>query len=503
MKQSISRSKSSSQFGAISVQRLSELTSNPNRTTDASIISASELQSMRAAVAPLNPLTRSASASRQIQPHSASRRARIQQIDALKSEKNLSEEDMLKQNRDRAIVEDAAARKEEQHDDVKEMNRMMLYAKTVTVRDRQLEEKKFIQALQRQEDQRIDLEMEAERIKLIKHYDIREENQKAENARGAQVLIRQIHDRAEERQLQQDALAEEKRKLVAHMQELEQKEAEAQLKRAEEARKVKAELVEANAAAVRSKMAGKQAEIEEDKKIAEYLRKKAALDAQRESEVEQAKYEKELLISRLRAIQEREQDHQATLDALRAKRHREAKDREWRLQQLQKARKDAQSLQSLVEGRERSKQEKARRFAEQAVAEQDEYFQILEWQKEQIARDQVKEKLAREAEVLQKQALRDQIAEHAAERKAAYEAYLAEGRELERQRQEQKHRLFQIKQSKVEELNALGVPPKYQAELINKRVMVDTIHFPNEKEMAIMAAASKAHKAVTKAAASS
>ena len=154
---------------------------------------------------------------------------------------------------------------EEQHDDVKEMNRLVLYAKTVTVRDRQLEEKKFIQSHQSEEEKRMDLDMEAERIKLIKHYDIRDAHQKAENERAALVLQQQIKERAEQRLRQQDLLVEEKRQLVAHMKELERKEMEAQLKRLEEAQKVKADLVEANAAAARAKMAGKQAEIQEDK----------------------------------------------------------------------------------------------------------------------------------------------------------------------------------------------------------------------------------------------
>ena len=498
MKQQTLRMKSSSQAGSISAHRLAELTLNPSRTGDAVIISSNELQTMRNAAA---TATSSPSASRhstqQLPLLSSARKTKIQQIDSLKSKQPvLTEDDLLKQQRDRAIVEDAAARLEEQHDDVKEMNRLVLYAKTVTVRDRQLEEKKFIQSHQSEEEKRMDLDMEAERIKLIKHYDIRDAHQKAENERAALVLQQQIKERAEQRLRQQDLLVEEKRQLVAHMKELERKEMEAQLKRLEEAQKVKADLVEANAAAARAKMAGKQAEIQEDKKIAEYLRKKAVLDAQREAELEQAKYEKELQIARLRAIQERDQDHQAAADALRAKRAREAKDREWRLQQLEKARKDAETLQNLVEGRERSKREKAHRFAEQALAEQDEYFQVLEWQKEQIARDQLKEKLAREADIAHKQALRDQMAEHNAERKAAAEAYLAEGREVERQRQEQKNRLLQIKQNKLEEMIALGIPPKFQTELANKRVMVDTIHFPNEKELAIAAAASKAHAAL-------
>ena len=54
---------------------------------------------------------------------------------------------------------------DEAMDEVKNMNQMMLYSKCVTIRDAQLEEKKHIKAEAQEEERRMDLAMEIERIK--------------------------------------------------------------------------------------------------------------------------------------------------------------------------------------------------------------------------------------------------------------------------------------------------------------------------------------------------
>ena len=51
---------------------------------------------------------------------------------------------------------------DEQKDEVKNMNQMMLYSKCVTIRDAQLEEKKHIMAEAQEEERRMDLMMEIE-----------------------------------------------------------------------------------------------------------------------------------------------------------------------------------------------------------------------------------------------------------------------------------------------------------------------------------------------------
>lgn len=49
------------------------------------------------------------------------------------------------------------------------MNQMVIYAKCVTIRDKQLEEQKRLEEEYRAEEKRLDLMMEIERLKSLKY----------------------------------------------------------------------------------------------------------------------------------------------------------------------------------------------------------------------------------------------------------------------------------------------------------------------------------------------
>lgn len=424
------------------------------------------------------------------------RQTRMAQIDAARaSVKVYNEEDTRKQKFDEAILANAEYKLLEEVDDAKTMTKMSQYAKTVAVRDRQLEEKRWIQAQQADEEKRIELDMEVERVKLIKQVDQREQYARSQQLVAAKQIVSQMSERQEQRTRQKEVIEEEGRMLVAQMKEHERRDEEFRQQKIATNRKRFEETNVSNAAAARAKFLMKQEEVEEDKRIAEYLRVKAVEELKREEELERIQQLRNIEIARLQAMHQRDSDQQAALDGLRAKRHKEAKDREWRQQQLEIARKEETRRREINESRQRMREDKTRRFADQALQEQDEYYRVLEWNREQIARDQAKEEAAKERDSTQKEFLRAQISERAMERKAAHETYLAEGLEFERRRQLEKAKLNRLKQAKLEELKVLGVPDKYLAELANKKIMVDTIHYPNEKDLAKAAANSKAFAA--------
>lgn len=62
---------------------------------------------------------------------------------------------------------------DEELDDVKKMNSMALYSKVVTIRDKQLLEEKKLEAEYLEEQRRLDLMMEIERLKGLMEEDKR------------------------------------------------------------------------------------------------------------------------------------------------------------------------------------------------------------------------------------------------------------------------------------------------------------------------------------------
>jgi hypothetical protein len=95
----------------------------------------------------------------------------------------------------RHIVHRAQQMMDEGHDDVKQMNQMMLYSKVVTIRDRQLEEAKRLEQEWVEEQKRLDLMMEIERLKSLKLQEEREFKRKEAQKQGSLVIIDQIKER--------------------------------------------------------------------------------------------------------------------------------------------------------------------------------------------------------------------------------------------------------------------------------------------------------------------
>ncbi len=75
----------------------------------------------------------------------------------------------------------------------------MLYSKVVTIRDRQLEEAKRLEQEWIEEQKRLDIMMEIERLKSLKLQEEREVKRKEARKQGSLVIIDQIKERELER----------------------------------------------------------------------------------------------------------------------------------------------------------------------------------------------------------------------------------------------------------------------------------------------------------------
>lgn len=80
-------------------------------------------------------------------------------------------------------------------DDVKHMNQMVLYSKVVTIRDKQLEENKRLEVEFVEEQKKLDLMMEIERLKVLKEEEEREVRKAEARKRGREVIVDQIQER--------------------------------------------------------------------------------------------------------------------------------------------------------------------------------------------------------------------------------------------------------------------------------------------------------------------
>jgi len=198
----------------------------------------------------------------------------------------------------------------EQKDEVKHMNQMMLYAKVATVRDKQLEEKKALRETFKIQEKRKDLMMEIDRLKKIKHYDEVEREKKEDQRRKALEVVDQIKEREVERLRAQEEKEREGQDMIRAIKQVQQEEAQMALQRKHKQKLLNDDIYEANQRAIHNKQKKIDEERAEEEKIIQYNLEKAQKEADYLAEQKRIKDEKEREVQRLRELQEKVSDRQ-------------------------------------------------------------------------------------------------------------------------------------------------------------------------------------------------
>merc|ERR1719499_1193654 len=109
-----------------------------------------------------------------------------------------------------SVLERAKQMLDEDMDDVKHMNQMMLYSKVVTIRDAQIQEKRNVAQEKEEEERQLDAMMEIERLKALRMYEVREKERLESQRSGAKVIIEQIKDRQSQRMREEEQRDQER-----------------------------------------------------------------------------------------------------------------------------------------------------------------------------------------------------------------------------------------------------------------------------------------------------
>eukprot|EP00873_Tetraselmis_striata_P017571 jgi/Tetstr1/437835/TSEL_026475.t1 len=426
------------------------------------IISPEEAQAMKA---------QAEAARSQKLSHALARKERMLKMEEeRKAREPASETDRLKAEADSKILTDAQIARLEEQDDVKHMNQMQLYAKCVTIRDAQIEEKKHMMLEEEEENRRLDLMMEIERLKALEHYEERERLRALERVAGQKMLEEQIKQREQAKLMEEELMAQERAQMNVEIKRMEAEEAAARERKKQQAAMLLEEVAESNAEQIRRKKEVAEREAMEDLQIARYLAEKAARDeehAAREAAIQKAKADE---VSRLRAQQERAQDKQSEIDELRARRYQEAYEREWREKERAAAQRQQDINRDLLAAREAQQQAKLKNLADQALAERDEFNRILVANREKEYEEAAQASAQQTIRNRHKEELMNQIKANQEARKREDAAALEDGRRRAAAAQAQRYEMLRMKELKLEELKDSGVPDKYCSELQGKKI---------------------------------
>mmetsp|Transcript_15678 Transcript_15678/g.42993 ORF Transcript_15678/g.42993 Transcript_15678/m.42993 type:complete len:514 (+) Transcript_15678:255-1796(+) len=367
------------------------------------------------------------------------------------------------------VLTEAEKKLSEELDDVKRMNQMCLYAKVVTIRDAQVNEKKIIEKERQEEERRLDTIMEIERLKALKMYEERERRRAEANRLGSMVIIDQIKERERERARRLEMQDQEREAMIRQHEQMKAEELKQQIARKKVGEQLLRETALSNASQIILKQQAAQNEKEENARIQAYIRAKEKREQEQLLEQQRLKAERERETARLRAKQEKMKDKQAELDALRAKRAMEEAERAWRKKERDVVTKQLEMNAALAAAREAQKLEKERRMIELAQQEREDFGRILRVQSEADSDDRMRR--TRQLEVLSQHQddLKVQIKMNAERRKKNRLDFLTEGEETRAQMDADRIKLESIKAEKLEALHRAGVPSKYTVDLQSKR----------------------------------
>ena len=348
------------------------------------------------------------------------------------------------------------------HDDaLQAMDRMCLYAKVSTVRDKQRQEKKIMEEMYKKKEAKLDLMQEMERLKEMKRIEDRENELFKVRQQGNKVILDQIEQNKIERLKQKEIEEKERIELLKRIEKENEEEKRLNMLKAIENEKKLKESLEANRQAILAKQKRIQDEKEEDLRIEKYNIEKAIKEEQLFQEKKRLEHEKELELQKMREKQEKAQDKQAELDAIRARRALEAQGAKERQKEKEELIIKQKKIQDLLEANAKQKLDKEAQLVEEAIKEKEEFDRIIkEYQKEMEAykereRIKLKKMLDHNADI------RIQIAQKEERERLNKREILEEGRKNKQKNDIYSESIEAIRKDKIRQLREMNINEKY------------------------------------------
>merc|ERR1711915_903182 len=363
------------------------------------------------------------------------------------------------------LIKRSQQKRLEENDEIKHLNELILEAKCHAIRDAQIAEKKQLQQQTQVEENRLDAMMEIDRVQGMQQQEEIVRKRKEQRQQGAIQIMNQIQANENERELEEERKDQEAKVLIAQQRKMQMDDLADIERKKNEQRKLQAEIDIINAEHQRMKEQKHEEERLADLRVIQYQKEKDAREAAKLAAAEKARVEKELEIAKLRAAQERASDLQAERDALRAKRHEEATEREFRRKTREEAAKKKAIDQEMAIAREEQITNKRRLMAQQAARERAEFDFQLKIQQELTKKNIEQDNIRAGKQQVYAQEVRDQIKEREEERINERKQFFEETINMDRDIEQKKQQLDEVKRM---DLKDSGVPEKYVNEVARR-----------------------------------
>ena len=349
---------------------------------------------------------------------------------------------------------------------VRMMDKMCLYARISTIRDKQLKEKKELEKILKKKEEKIDLMVEIERLKELKNNEEKNKVVQNMNKEGKKIILEQIEENKKIRLKQKEKENKERLELLKLIEEENKKAQELILIKKKENEKRIQESLEANQKAILIKQQKILEEREYDRKLEKYNLEKYKKEEEAFQLKKKLANEKELELQKLREKQEKAQDNQEILDAIRAKRAFEEENMKQRQKEKEEILIKEKKMKELLIENNKQKMYKELQLAEEAKKEKEEFEKIISEQKKEIQEQKEKEKNRIIKLLKHKEDLKRQIVEKEEINRINRREVLEEGRKNLQIQDQYFKSIEAVRRDKIKSLRDMNIDEKYISPLI-------------------------------------
>jgi hypothetical protein len=347
----------------------------------------------------------------------------------------------------------------------KRMDQILKYAKCVNIRDEQKILNKKLKSELKKKEEKLDLIMELERLKGLKKEEEEKNMKKIKRLEEKKIIIEQMKNKKIKKEKEKLAVIKEGEELQKYLKKLELEDIIKEQQKQVDKINLAKEIVETNKLLALNKSKLQQEERENDLKLLQYNMEKSK---EKEEEMRLKKIieiQKEIETQKLREKQEKLTDENALLDELRAKRYVDEINKREREKELKEAKKLIKQKKELIEINEEQKNKKNDRLLQQALIEEKEYENIIKYQIKEREEEKILEKLKRKIIEENGKDLIRQI-QVKKDKKLFQKRYaLEEGRKIKQEQDKYIKTLEKIKKQKLDEMEKMGIKPKYRVDL--------------------------------------
>ncbi|XP_021935545.1 cilia- and flagella-associated protein 45-like isoform X2 [Zootermopsis nevadensis] len=355
--------------------------------------------------------------------------------------------------------------KQDQEDEVKRANRLIMGIKCHAIRDAQIAERKQIEKDLEDEERCLDQMMEEERRRALLDEEKREEKEQLKKGLYVKQIQQQIKEKEMEKILELEHKEEESRLITEAQVQATLDEIEAYNKKVAQQKQMRDDLNEINRQIEHFHALEQEKSHINDLRVQEYMRLKAEREMAREKELKAHRMAREREIARLMALQQHQQDLQAEAYELNALRMQEEVEREFRNKERAAMRKKKENDAAIKKAREEQILDRRRMEALEIACEKQTFKQVLKAQKEAAEKQRLDDLKKKHITQQYRSDIIKQINEKEHERIKKKQSKFEEEVALKMEELQRQGNMKDAIKKKIEELRIHKVPQVYIKEI--------------------------------------